>query len=228
MAELFNIMKITVGASKLTARVLVNPGMPVMTSEDIEATARVYYLAPAIAMHACLGDAGEHFQDCMGETEVAHLLEHLTVEIMNETQLAGDVVSGRTRAVPGDGRLFDIELSCPDDALTVGALSSAAFMMEWAFLHPDQTAPDFPGTVEALRRLMLRLRGEEPEGERDDAEDAASEGPIDTEGARVTMSQIGSDVLFGGAAMEGVAKTSDEGDVPADPGATAQMPPIAE
>ena len=85
MADLFNILKVTVGPKKLTARVLVNPGMPLMTSEDVEATARVYYLAPAIAEHMCLGDAGSKFQDCMGHTELAHLLEHLTVEIMNET-----------------------------------------------------------------------------------------------------------------------------------------------
>lgn len=206
MADLLSIMKITVGASKLTARVLVNPGMPVRTSEDIEATARVYYLAPAIALHTCLGDAGEHFQDCMSDTEVAHLLEHLTVEIMNETGLAGDVVSGRTRGVPEDPRLFDVELSCPDDALTVGALSSAAFMMQWAFVHPDQPAPDFPGTVAALRSLMLKLRGED-EAEDGSAEaglgpDELAEGPIDTEGAYAMTAEMGSDVLFGGAAAE--------------------------
>ena len=160
MASLFNIMKITVDAKKLRARVLVNPGMPVMTSEDIEATARVYYLAPAIAKHVCLGDAGREFQDCMGDTELAHLLEHLTVEILNETGLAGDISCGRTRGVAGDERLFEIELSCPDDVLTVGALSSAAFMMEWAFLHPEAAAPDFAGTVEALRQMVLALRGE--------------------------------------------------------------------
>ena len=171
MASLFNIMKITVDDTKARARVLVNPGMPLMTSEDIEATARVYYLAPAIAQHACFGDAGEKFQDCMGDTELAHLLEHLTVEIMNETGLAGDISSGRTRSVAEDPRLFEIELSCPDDALTIGALSSASFMMEWAFLHPDVTAPDFAGTVEALRQLVLNLRGE---SEPDDG--AAAEG----------------------------------------------------
>ena len=171
MASLFNIMKITVDDTKARARVLVNPGMPLMTSEDIEATARVYYLAPAIAQHACFGDAGEKFQDCMGDTELAHLLEHLTVEIMNETGLAGDISSGRTHSVAEDPRLFEIELSCPDDALTIGALSSASFMMEWAFLHPDVTAPDFAGTVEALRQLVLSLRGE---SEPDDG--AAAEG----------------------------------------------------
>ena len=171
MASLFNIMKITVDDTKARARVLVNPGMPLMTSEDIEATARVYYLVPAIAQHACFGDAGEKFQDCMGDTELAHLLEHLTVEIMNETGLAGDISSGRTRSVAEDPRLFEIELACPDDALTIGALSSASFMMEWAFLHPDVTAPDFAGTVEALRQLVLSLRGE---SEPDDG--AAAEG----------------------------------------------------
>ena len=160
MAELFNILKITVGEDKIRARVLVNPGMPLMTSEDIEATARVYYLAPAIAKHVCLGDAGRAFQDCMGDTELAHLLEHLTAEIMNETGLAGDISCGRTKGVENDPRLFDVELSCPDDALTIGSLSSAAFMMDWAFLHADAPAPDVPGTVAALRSLVLSLRGE--------------------------------------------------------------------
>lgn len=158
MAELFDIEKITVGERKLTARVAVKPGMPLRTSEDIEATARVYYLAPAIAQHTCLGDAGNHFQDCMGDTEVAHLLEHLTVELLKQTGLAGEVVSGRTKPVAGDERRFDVELSCPDDSLTVGALSSACFMMDWAFLHADQMAPDVPGTVGALAHLVESLR----------------------------------------------------------------------
>lgn len=175
MADLFNILKITVGAEKLCARVLVNPGMPLRTSEDIEATARVYYLAPAIAKHLCLGDTGREFQECMGDTELPHLLEHLSVEIMNETGLAGKVSCGRTRQVPGDERLFDVELSCPDDALTVGALSSAAFMMEWAFLHAQAPAPDFPGTVAALRKLALNLRGEE------DDEPEAADAEADTD-----------------------------------------------
>lgn len=147
MSELFNIEKIMVGAEKLTARIAVNEGLPTMTSEDIEATARVYYLAPEIAHHLCLGDAGREFQDCMHETEVAHLLEHLSVEIMRETGLAGDISCGRTRRVSGEDRTFEVELSCPDDTLTIGALSSATFMMDWAFLHGNAPAPDFPGTV---------------------------------------------------------------------------------
>lgn len=212
MADLFHILKITVGAKKLRARVLVNPGMPLKTSEDIEATARVYYLAPAIAKHVCLGDAGREFQDCMGDTEVAHLLEHLTVEIMNETGLAGDVVSGRTRKAPDEDRVFEVELSCPDDALTIGALSSATFMMNWAFLHADQPAPDVPGTIAALRHLVLSLRGEDGAGEEPtgsegaagtEPEEAPVEAPrrIDTEGAVATEHEVPADAEFGGAAV---------------------------
>lgn len=160
MAGLFNILKVTVSEDKICAHVLVNPGMPLMTSEDIEATARVYYLVPAIAKHLCLGDSGREFQDCMGQTELCHLLEHVTVELMNETGLAGTISCGRTRVSEHDERVFEIELSCPDDALAIGALSSATFMMDWAYLHADQPAPDVEGTVMGLRNLVLGMRAE--------------------------------------------------------------------
>lgn len=160
MAGLFNILKVTVSEDKICAHVLVNPGMPLMTSEDIEATARVYYLVPAIAKHLCLGDSGREFQDCMGQTELCHLLEHVTVELMNETGLAGSISCGRTRVSEHDERVFEVELSCPDDALAIGALSSATFMMDWAYLHADQPAPDVDGTVAGLRSLVLGMRAE--------------------------------------------------------------------
>lgn len=192
MAGLFNILKVTVSEDKICAHVLVNPGMPLMTSEDIEATARVYYLVPAIAKHLCLGDSGREFQDCMGQTELCHLLEHVSVELMNETGLAGNISCGRTRVSEHDERVFEIELSCPDDALAIGALSSATFMMDWAYLHADQPAPDVDGTVAGLRNLVLGMRaeaeGKDPHeavaaanGE-DVAEDATEgEAPADTD-----------------------------------------------
>ena len=192
MAGLFNILKVTVSEDKICAHVLVNPGMPLMTSEDIEATARVYYLVPAIAKHLCLGDSGREFQDCMGQTELCHLLEHVTVELMNETGLAGSISCGRTRVSEHDERVFEVELSCPDDALAIGALSSATFMMDWAYLHADQPAPDVEGTVTGLRNLVLGMRAE-AEGKdsheavaaangEDAAEDAAEgDAPADAE-----------------------------------------------
>lgn len=206
MAGLFNILKVTVSEDKICAHVLVNPGMPLMTSEDIEATARVYYLVPAIAKHLCLGDSGREFQDCMGQTELCHLLEHVTVELMNETGLAGSISCGRTRVSEHDERVFEVELSCPDDALAIGALSSATFMMDWAYLHADQPAPDVEGTVAGLRNLVLGMRAE-AEGKDPHEAVAAANG-------------------------EAVAEDAAEGDAPADddvdPVVDAAAEPAAE
>lgn len=198
MAGLFNILKVIVSEDKICAHVLVNPGMPLMTSEDIEATARVYYLVPAIAKHLCLGDSGREFQDCMGQTELCHLLEHVSVELMNETGLAGNISCGRTRVSEHDERVFEIELSCPDDALAIGALSSATFMMDWAYLHADQPAPDVEGTVAGLRNLVLGMRAE-AEGKDPHEAVAAANG-------------------------EDVAEDAAEGDAPAD----ADVDPVVD
>ena len=206
MAGLFNILKVTVSEDKICAHVLVNPGMPLMTSEDIEATARVYYLVPAIAKHLCLGDSGREFQDCMGQTELCHLLEHVSVELMNETGLAGNISCGRTRVSEHDERVFEIELSCPDDALAIGTLSSATFMMDWAYLHADQPAPDVDGTVAGLRNLVLGMRAE-----------AEGKDPHEAVAA---------------ANCEDVAEDATEGDAPADddvdPVVDAAAEPAAE
>ena len=250
MAGLFNILKVTVSEDKICAHVLVNPGMPLMTSEDIEATARVYYLVPAIAKHLCLGDSGREFQDCMGQTELCHLLEHVTVELMNETGLAGSISCGRTRVSEHDERVFEVELSCPDDALAIGALSSATFMMDWAYLHADQPAPDVDGTVAGLRNLVLGMRAEAEGKDPHEAVAAATAEPvstepqgvpnfddepqvaIDTEGA-VAENHEASAAVFGGAATV-PAGPAHEGGLPLvdgageDPGATVAMPAMPQ
>lgn len=208
MAGLFNILKVTVSEDKICAHVLVNSGMPLMTSEDIEATARVYYLVPAIAKHLCLGDSGREFQDCMGQTELCHLLEHVTVELMNETGLAGSISCGRTRVSEHDERVFEIELSCPDDALAIGALSSATFMMDWAYLHADQPVPDVEGTVAGLRNLVLGMRAE-AEGKDPHEAVAAANGEDVAEDAVEDDAAAGSE-----AAAEPVSDTAAE---PAEP-----------
>ncbi len=220
MAGLFNILKVTVSEDKICAHVLVNPGMPLMTSEDIEATARVYYLVPAIAKHLCLGDSGREFQDCMGQTELCHLLEHVTVELMNETGLAGSISCGRTRVSEHDERVFEVELSCPDDALAIGALSSATFMMDWAYLHADQPAPDVDGTVAGLRNLVLGMRAE---AEGKDPHEAVAAANAEGEAGDVTEGEAPAEVAvepvdeaLAEAAVEASAEEAAEPE-PAEP-----------
>ena len=224
MAGLFNILKVTVSEDKICAHVLVNPGMPLMTSEDIEATARVYYLVPAIAKHLCLGDSGREFQDCMGQTELCHLLEHVTVELMNETGLAGSISCGRTRVSEHDERVFEVELSCPDDALAIGALSSATFMMDWAYLHADQPAPDVDGTVAGLRNLVLGMRAE-AEGKDPHEAVAAANAEGETENEDATEGEASADAAAEpeSAEPQGVPSFDDEPQEAIDTeGATAE------
>ncbi len=82
-----------------------------------------------------------------------------------------------------DERIFEVELSCPDDALVaIGALSSATFMMDWAYLHADLPAPDVAGTVAGLRNLVLGMRAE-AEGKDPREAVAAANGEDAAEGA---------------------------------------------
>ena len=161
MAQVIEIQRVEVGPEYLTARVRVADDAPLMTSGDLRATTLVYNLLPHIVDHVCLGDAGETFKDCMGATELAHLLEHMTVELLAQTNIAGDITSGKTYPVADDPRVFEIQLSCKDDVLTAAALASAVWIVDWAFTGGGDPAPDVAAIVDGLCRLVDSL-GTEP------------------------------------------------------------------
>jgi hypothetical protein len=157
MAQLIDIRRVEVGPKNLTARIRVAMSAPLMTSDDLEGTTRVYRLLPHIIDHVCLGDGGETFKDVMGDTEIAHLLEHVTVELLAQTDIAGDVPCGRTFTVTDELRTYDIELSCPDDVLVAGALSSAVWILQWAYSGGGDPVPDIDATVQGLVSLVQSL-----------------------------------------------------------------------
>lgn len=173
MAQLVEIKKVTVGPRDLDALVEIAPNAPLMTSEDIEATARVFHLMPELADHVCLGDAGRLFRDSMGHTELAHLLEHMTVELLARTNIAGDITCGRTYPVAGNERAFDVVFPCPDDVLVTSALSSAAWILQWAFSGGGEPQPDVDAIVDGIVSLVQSVSGpsagEEESGEQDEA-----------------------------------------------------------
>ena len=72
--SLFDIQKVTVGPKNLVARVRLANDAPVKTSDDLDGTNRVFEVAPQIAEHACVSAQGDTFRDCLGDTELAHLL----------------------------------------------------------------------------------------------------------------------------------------------------------
>lgn len=156
--SLFDFQKVTVRPETMEVRVRLADGAPTRTSEDIEGTNRVYQLMPQIADHVCVCDKGDSFRSTLGDTELAHLLEHVAIEFMTRVGYE-DITVGRTTDTDED-RVWDVELSCPDDALTLGALSSAAWLMEWAFSGGADPSPDVDHTVAGLKALAEGLSGE--------------------------------------------------------------------
>lgn len=156
MAQLFDIKKVTVGPKNLEAIVELAANAPVMTSEGLEGTTRVWQVMPELRDHVCLGDESGTFGDVMGDTELAHLLEHVTVELLARTDVAGDIACGQTSKA-GE-RTYKIVLKCIDDVLVVGALSSAAWIMQWAFSGGGEPVPD----VDAIAKGLVELVGSLP------------------------------------------------------------------
>lgn len=197
MAQLFDIKKVVVGPKNLEATVELAANAPLMTIEDLEGTTRVWQVMPGLRDHVCLGDESGVFGDVMGNTELAHLLEHVTVELLARTDIAGDIACGQTTEV-GE-RTYKITLKCVDDVLVVGALSSAAWLMQWAFSGGGDPRPDADAIAKGLVALVgslppvekkpeVAVREPEPEDGEIAPEAAAGDEPVSvTEGAAELM-----------------------------------------
>ena len=197
MAQLFDIKKVVVGPKNLEATVELAANAPLMTSEDLEGTTRVWQVMPELRDHVCLGDESGVFGDVMGNTELAHLLEHVTVELLARTDIAGDIACGQTTEV-GE-RTYKITLKCVDDVLVVGALSSAAWLMQWAFSGGGDPRPGADAIAKGLVALVgslppvkkkpeVAVREPEPEDGEIAPETAAGDEPVSvTEGAAEPM-----------------------------------------
>lgn len=173
MAQLISIKKVVVGPKNLTATVEFSAKAPRLTSENAEATERVLELLPGLSEHLCLGDADARFGLVANDTEVAHLLEHVTVELLALTNLAGDVSSGKTSLVDSRRGLYEIILACPDDVLVAASLSSAVWLLNWAYGNQDEADPDINAIVSGLVALIQSLDGEKTDDLADSAEPEA-------------------------------------------------------
>ena len=169
MAQLIDIRKVTITQRSLTAQVGIGETAPLFTVDDPAGTGLIANLIPELANHACYGDGGEKFGDVMDNTELAHLLEHVTVEVLARTNRAGSVSAGQTRTVSEANRTYELRFACPDDVLVAGALSSAAWIVEWAYTGGGDPAPDIDAIAKGLVTLIdgLGAKPEEPAADPD-------------------------------------------------------------
>lgn len=159
-SSVISLKKVAIDAKKFVATIELSPKAPLMTCDDLEATTRIYNLFPAIIDHVCMGDASDTFKDVMGNTELAHLLEHVCVELLAQTNLAGDISAGKTFIAQEDTRTYTLEFICNDDVLVTAAFSSAIWIMNWAFGGARGTKPNVEAIVSGLCALIDSLPSE--------------------------------------------------------------------
>ena len=246
MAQLISIKKVVVGPKNLTATVEFSAKAPRLTSENAEATERVLELLPGLSEHLCLGDADARFGLVAKDTEVAHLLEHVTVELLALTNLAGDVASGKTSLVDSRRGLYEIILACPDDVLVAASLSSAVWLLNWAYGNQEDADPDINAIVSGLVALIQGLDGEKtdeladsaepeadaaPQAESVDAEDYAadnsSEDVADAAAADAVEAEV-ADAEENNAEVAGIDAVDAEPAADANPAADAEPADVAE
>lgn len=152
-----SITKVEIDSQYFTAHIRIGEETPLFTCDDLEATTRIYDIMPHIIEHACVGDASDTFKDVMGNTELAHLLEHVCVELLSQTDIAGDVPAGKTFISPIVDRGYVLQFTCSDDALVAAAFASAVWIMNWAFSGAAGSTPNCDAIVQAIVAMVGEL-----------------------------------------------------------------------
>lgn len=143
--------RIVVGSERIEALVRVQGELT--TAAYSGSAQRTLELLPTLDRHSCNNETGGRFVDELRDTELAHLFEHITVELM---ALAGSPRSlkGETRwnfAEDGHG-VYRVRVAYDLDLVALGALRHAAKVVEW-LLGGAGERPDTVAIAEELRAL---------------------------------------------------------------------------
>lgn len=153
---------VNVDPERVEATVLVSDPDRARTSAVPGLAPRALDLLPGLRRHSCENGSAHGFSAELGDTETAHLLEHLAVELM--------ALSGSPRSLKGETSwdfasdgvgVYRVRLAYDHDLVALGALKSGASIIDWLF--DDETPGALPGAsrapdVDALVDALVRLR----------------------------------------------------------------------
>jgi len=146
------VESVSVASGRAVARIVHVTGEPRCTSESPGALERILGALPGLAGHRCDNSTGVSFVAEAADTELAHVIEHVALELM--------VLSGSPRDISGETRwtrkvqdpdIFDVSLAFDDDLVCLGALRAAVEIVERATKGCDML--DVETVVENLRGL---------------------------------------------------------------------------
>lgn len=122
---------ITIHRGRIEVTLAFDPSGPLRTSQVPGLVDSVRGLLPGVFRHRCTSPGSGLFASEAPDTEIAHLFEHMVLELM---VMAGSprTLEGRTDwDFPRDGSgVFHTTLACDDDSVAVGAVHGALEMLD--------------------------------------------------------------------------------------------------
>lgn len=144
--------RVTKGPGRLYVMVRFTPDEPDRTWPAL--AERVLELLPGLARHQCANDGGRTFRDEAAATEVAHLFEHVVLELLTlsgSARPAGETVWDCGRDGPG---VYEVSFTCEEEAICRRAIRLGAALMRHVL--EGGPAPDITREVERLRAMRAR------------------------------------------------------------------------
>lgn len=145
------IERMAPGDGRVSALVRVSDERFMRTSAAPGLPERALALLPGLVRHRCESGHARGIVSELADTESAHLLEHVAIELM---ALAGEArtTSGRTEwDFARDGRgVFRVRIGSDNAAVAAEALRRAAEVCEW-LLTGEGTVPDVAVVADGVR-----------------------------------------------------------------------------
>lgn len=89
---------------------------------------------PGLVRHRCDNDASRSFVHEARDTETAHLLEHVTIELMALSGSPRELAANTSWDFRRDGKgVFRLSIGYDDDVAALASLKAASHVIEWLF-----------------------------------------------------------------------------------------------
>jgi hypothetical protein len=146
------IERVDVGAERLEAFVRAEPSLE-RTTGIADVATRALDLLPGLVRHTCENGTAHGMVAELADTETAHLLEHVAVELM--------ALSGSPRTLPAEtawdfardgAHVYRVRLTYDVDLAALGALRAGLSVVDW-LMGVAAERPDAETLVAGLRRV---------------------------------------------------------------------------
>jgi hypothetical protein len=148
-----HIERVCVRRERIEATVRVADASALRTSDHPGSADRAIALLPGLSRHSCRNRSGRRFVDELSDTEIAHLFEHIAVELMALSGSPRTLNAETTWDFSTDGRgVFRISIEYDVDLVGLAALKEGASVTQWV-LGERGERPDVDALVARLKAL---------------------------------------------------------------------------